>query len=93
MPSNRGIVKTAQGKTELITIPIPRLRDDYILVKTIAVALNPADWQDVLEPFTPGTTRTVMGIDFAGIVVEVGKNVTKNFKKGDRIAGMCHGGK
>lgn len=32
-----------------------------------------------------------MGCDYAGTVVEVGPEVTKSFKKGDRIAGFCHG--
>jgi NADPH:quinone reductase-like Zn-dependent oxidoreductase len=84
-------VKVARHEARLEEIPIPRLRDDYILVKTIAVALNPADWQDLDEPFRPGTTRSLLGIDAAGIVIEVGKSVTKSFKKGDRIAGCSHG--
>jgi NADPH:quinone reductase-like Zn-dependent oxidoreductase len=86
---NRGVVKTAQGQAAVVQIPIPKLRDDYIIVKTIAVALNPTDWQKLDEPFEPGT---LMGTDAAGIVVEVGKNVTKAFRKGDRVAGVAHGG-
>jgi NADPH:quinone reductase-like Zn-dependent oxidoreductase len=89
---NRGIVKTAQGKAILTSIPVPKLRDDYILVKTVAVALNPTDWQTLDETFKPETTRTLFGCDAADIVVEVGKNVTRDFKPGDRIAGVAHGG-
>ena len=89
---NHGIFQTAQGKASLKAIPIPKLRDDYILVKTVAVALNPADWQTLDEAFPPRKTKTLLGCDFSGIVVEVGKNVTKDFKKGDRIAGGSHGG-
>lgn len=90
---NRGIVKLGTGSAVLTSIPIPRLRDDYILVKTVAVALNPTDWQTLDDPFKPGTTRAVLGCDFAGVVEEVGKDVKKGFKKGDRIAGMSHGGR
>lgn len=90
--SNRGIVKTAQGKAALTPIPIPKLRDDYILVKTVAVALNPTDWQTLDEVFQPATTHTLLGCDSSGIVVEVGKDVTRDFKPGDRIMGMAHGG-
>jgi NADPH:quinone reductase-like Zn-dependent oxidoreductase len=89
---NRGLLKTGLGKAAVASIPIPRLRDDYILVKTIAVALNPTDWQTVDEIPKSETTRLLLGCDYAGIVVEAGKDVTKNFKKGDRIAGGAHGG-
>ncbi|KAF7884618.1 uncharacterized protein EAF02_004954 [Botrytis sinoallii] len=90
---NYGIVKTAVGEARLQPIPIPRLRDDYILVKTIAVARNPTDWQTVDEKSSPRTKGpTLLGCDFAGIVVEIGKGVKKEWKKGDRVAGMAHGG-
>ncbi|KAF5867476.1 putative zinc-binding oxidoreductase protein [Botrytis fragariae] len=92
-PENYGIVKTAVGEARLQPIPIPRLRDGYIFVKTIAVAINPTDWQTVDEKSSPRTKGpTLLGCDFAGIVVEVGKGVEKEWKKGDRIAGMAHGG-
>lgn len=92
-PENYGIVKTAVGEARLQPIPIPRLRDDYILVKTIAVAINPTDWQTIDEQTSPRTkSPTLLGCDFAGIVVEIGKGVEKEWKKGDRIAGMAHGG-
>lgn len=37
---------------------------------------------------TPGC---IVGCDYAGIVEEVGSKVTKEWKKGDRIAGFTHG--
>jgi NADPH:quinone reductase-like Zn-dependent oxidoreductase len=89
---NYGLVKTAQGKASITLLPIPKLRDDYILVETVAVALNPTDWQNLDEPFGLSQKPTLMGCDAAGIVVEVGKNVVKAFKKGDRVAGPAHGG-
>ncbi|PQE23526.1 zinc-binding oxidoreductase protein [Rutstroemia sp. NJR-2017a BVV2] len=69
--------------------PIPTLRDDYILVKTVSVALNPTDWKHIAYLAPPGA---VIGVDYAGIVEEVGKNVKKAFKKGDRVCGFVHGG-
>lgn len=33
-----------------------------------------------------------LGCDYSGIVEEVGSKVEKQWKKGDRIAGFCHGG-
>lgn len=69
--------------------PIPALRDDYILVKTVSVALNPTDWKhiDFVSP-----VGCLVGCDYAGIVEAVGKDVKKPFKKGDRICGFSHGG-
>lgn len=31
-------------KAEVQDVPLPKMRDDYILVKVHAVALNPTDW-------------------------------------------------
>jgi NADPH:quinone reductase-like Zn-dependent oxidoreductase len=67
---------------------IPSLRPDYILVKTIAVALNPTDWKHIGFVDSPAT----IGCDFAGIVDDVGKEVSLPWKKGDRICGFVHGG-
>ncbi|KAJ3399220.1 hypothetical protein HDU80_008151 [Chytriomyces hyalinus] len=67
---------------------VPALRDDYILVKVAAVALNPTDWKhiDYLAPV--GHT---VGCDYAGTVLAVGPKVTKQFKVGDRVWGITHG--
>jgi NADPH:quinone reductase-like Zn-dependent oxidoreductase len=90
--TNRGIVKVAQGRAILTDVPMPKLADDRMLLKAIAVALNPTDYQTTDEAFRPGTTRALLGCDVAGIIVEVGPKVTKNFKKGDRVVGVAHGG-
>ncbi|KAH6719123.1 putative zinc-binding oxidoreductase ToxD [Leptodontidium sp. MPI-SDFR-AT-0119] len=91
-PPNRGLLKIAQGKSIVASIPIPSVPDDSILVKTVAVAVNPTDWQTLDEVPAPGFTHSLLGVDAAGIVVEVGKGVTKDFKIGDRVAGFSHGG-
>jgi NADPH:quinone reductase-like Zn-dependent oxidoreductase len=70
--------------------PLPKLRDDYILVKVNTIALNPTDWKHVELGFPK--EGCLIGVDYAGIVEEVGPKVTKDFKKGDRIAGFAHGG-
>jgi len=91
-PQNHGLIKTSQFHASISEIPIPTLRPSYILVRTIAVALNPTDWQTVDEVPKGGTLYSLLGCDAAGIVVEVGSEVTKDFKIGDRIAGIAHGG-
>ncbi|KIX97499.1 uncharacterized protein Z520_06951 [Fonsecaea multimorphosa CBS 102226] len=70
-------------------VPMPRIRDDWILVKTKAVALNPTDWKHIDFAYANAGSR--IGCDYAGVVEEVGSKVT-TFKKGDRVAGFTHGG-
>lgn len=88
--SNTAIVIEAPKKAVKASVPIPKLRDDYILVKVKAVALNPTDWKHV--DYMNLSKGARIGCDYAGIVEEVGSKVTKPFKKGDRVAGFAHGG-
>jgi NADPH:quinone reductase-like Zn-dependent oxidoreductase len=73
--------------------PVPT--DDQILVKVHAVSVNPLDWHFVEG--TPKIMRAIgvglrkpkdirLGVDFAGAVEGVGKNVTQ-FKPGDEVFG------
>ena len=90
MSTQRAIVHKSKGVAEVSSsVPLPKLRDDYILVKTKAVALNPTDWKAIENRPTPGA---ISGCDYSGIVQEVGKNVKTPFKPGDRVAGFVHGG-
>ncbi|KAB8078305.1 chaperonin 10-like protein [Aspergillus leporis] len=86
--AQKAVVITAPEKASVVSDrPIPKLRDDYILVKTVAVALNPTDWKHI--DFSPN--GLLVGCDYAGLVEEVGKDVKKAFRKGDRICGLAHG--
>lgn len=85
----RALKVDSPGKASVHSdISIPSLRSDYILVKTVAVALNPTDWKHI--NFV--NASTTIGCDYASIVEEVGSAVTVPFKKGDRIVGFVHGG-
>ncbi|KAJ6007414.1 Protein TOXD [Penicillium herquei] len=88
--TQKAVIITAPKTAELVTNqPVPALLDDYILVKTEAVALNPTDWKFVANNSLPGC---LVGCDYAGVIEEVGKDVKKEFKKGDRVCGFAHGG-
>jgi len=105
MSSNKAIIVQKPGLAQAVDAPVPKLRDDYILVEVRAIALNPADWKHIDFLSEAGCWS---GLDYSGVVVEVGNAVTKNFKKGgkdftllrsklklifpDRICGGCHGG-
>jgi NADPH:quinone reductase-like Zn-dependent oxidoreductase len=89
MSTRSAVVHKSNGVAEIKEVPLPTLRDDYIIVKTKAVALNPTDWKSLARA-TPGA---IVGCDYSGIVKEVGKGVTTPFKVGDRVAGFIRGGK
>lgn len=77
-----------KGFAAVVEAPIPSLPDEtYLLVRTIAVGLNPSDWKHIASV----DESVVVGCDFAGIVEVVGSKVTKPFKVGDRVAGAVHG--
>ncbi|KAG9248305.1 chaperonin 10-like protein [Calycina marina] len=88
--SNQGIIAIEGTKATIQDIPIPKLRNDYVLIKVKAVALNPTDWKHIAFGLAPPGAK--VGCDYAGVVEEIGSAVTKPFKKGDRIAGFAHGG-
>jgi NADPH:quinone reductase-like Zn-dependent oxidoreductase len=47
MSKSHSVVVTKPGEVAVQEVPAPKLRDDYILVKVKAVALNPTDWKHV----------------------------------------------
>ncbi len=76
-------------------VPKPVPNDDQVLVKVRAAAINPLDWHFMEgSPYIarllgfgllkPKETR--LGVDYAGTVEAVGKNVTR-FKPGDDVFG------
>ena len=70
----------------------PVIRDDEVLVKIYAAALNRADLlqRQGKYPSPPGCPEW-MGLEIAGIIVEAGKNVT-GWKVGDRVCALLGGG-
>lgn len=86
---NFSLVRRGAGRAVLEPTGVPKLQDDYVLVKTVAVALNPTDWTTL---DAVGDDGTIVGCDYAGEVVDVGRDAATYFRKGDRIAGFGHGG-
>ncbi|KAK7702215.1 hypothetical protein SLS64_009793 [Diaporthe eres] len=70
-------------------VPKPTINAEEIVVKVRAVGLNPSDFKhiDVISP-----KGCIVGCDYAGEVVEVGKSAAASWKVGDRVAGVVHGG-
>ncbi len=93
----KAFTKNSYGGPEILhldEIEKPSLKDNHILVKVKANSANPADWhilrgKPFFARFSFGLFKPkdkILGADFAGIVEEVGNNVT-NFKIGDRVFG------
>jgi hypothetical protein len=87
--TTKAVLYVEKGKAAVQDVSIPKLRDEYILVKVNAVGVNPADWKNIDYGNTDAGSR--IGCDYAGVVEAVGSKVTKLFKKGDRICGFVHG--
>lgn len=77
------------NKAKVADIPLPKIRPTYLLAKVEAIALNPTDWKHINGK--RAATNSLSGCDFAGTVVEVGPDVEKSLKVGDRVAGTTHG--
>ena len=97
----RAMVRSRFGSPdvlELKDIDRPVVADDGLLVRVRATSVNPADWYSLTG--TPYLGRmafgllkpklAVLGIDFAGTVESVGRNV-KQFRPGDEVFGGTSG--
>jgi NADPH:quinone reductase-like Zn-dependent oxidoreductase len=93
----KGIVRRCYGSPDVLRyedIARPTAADNEVLVKVNAASVNPLDWH-----YLEGTPYLVrmdagfgkpqnprLGVDFAGTVEMVGRNVTR-FKPGDEVFG------
>jgi NADPH:quinone reductase-like Zn-dependent oxidoreductase len=83
---------------ELADIEKPTPADDELLVRIQAAAVNPLDWHYMrgspyfmrLMAGLGKPTETRLGVDFAGTVEAVGRDVTR-FKPGDEVFGARTG--
>jgi NADPH:quinone reductase-like Zn-dependent oxidoreductase len=99
--SMKAIVRSTYGPPdvlELKQIDRPEPADDEVLVRVRAAAVNPLDWYFVTgTPYigrlqgglrTPKSTK--VGVDFAGTVEAIGKDVTQ-LRPGDEVFGARDG--
>jgi len=97
----KAIVHRRYGPSEglrLEEIEQPEVGDDDVLVRVRAVGINPVDWHTMrgtprIARLAFGLTRPkqlVTGVDLAGVVEEVGANVTA-LRPGDEIFGARSG--
>ncbi|UOD34410.1 NAD(P)H-quinone oxidoreductase [Deferribacteraceae bacterium V6Fe1] len=70
----------------------PTPNDDQVLIKVAATSINRPDLvqREGKYPPPPGDSE-ILGLEVAGVIEEVGKNVT-GWKKGDRVVSLVGGG-
>lgn len=78
---------------EMLDLPQPRATAGHVVVKLAATSVNPVDYKirqlGEALPFAP-QLPAILGMDFAGTIVEIGKGVT-DYRIGDEVYG-CAGG-
>jgi NADPH:quinone reductase-like Zn-dependent oxidoreductase len=89
----RALVYETHGDVEVLKlkddVPRPVPREDQVLIRVHASALNPVDFKVRRNPVPDFIVPKpkISGQDLAGVVVATGKKVTK-FRVGDRVAAM-----
>ncbi|RCK58898.1 hypothetical protein Cantr_07825 [Candida viswanathii] len=69
-------------------IPKPPIKDDEILIKSVAFAVNPTDWKHIV--YELGKPDDVVGCDISGVIEDVGSKV-QGFAKGDTVSTFITG--
>ena len=73
-------------------VPYPTVGDDEVLIKIHAAALNRADLLQRQGKYpSPAGCPEWMGLEVAGVITEIGKNVT-DWQIGDRVCALLGGG-
>ena len=83
------IHKYEQKELAIEEVPLPTIHDNDVLVKIIAASINPIDLKTKdgkVKMLLNYQMPLILGSDFAGIVVSVGKKV-QNFRLGDAVYG------
>lgn len=98
----KAIVQTSYGPPELLKlqeVPRPELKPTEVMVRVLAASVNKADWhllrgRPVPVRLMAGLVRpkhAILGADMAGVVEQVGKDVSQ-FRKGDEVFGDLSAG-
>jgi NADPH:quinone reductase-like Zn-dependent oxidoreductase len=93
----KAFTKLKYGGPEILSlkdVEFPALKDGHLIVRIFANSVNPADWHILRgKPFFSRfmfgffkPKEKIPGVDFSGIVEQVGKNVN-GFRVGDKVFG------
>ncbi|WP_436376696.1 quinone oxidoreductase family protein [Cytobacillus sp. BC1816] len=84
----KAIAVTQYGNPDVLTyteMEIPKIKQDQVLIKVEKASVNFADVKARIGQGGTGLFPFIPGLDAAGVVVEIGSEIT-NFNIGDRVA-------
>lgn len=88
----RAVVEDDAGQPVLAQdAPVPKLLPKTLLVKTLAVAINPSDYKVGANRPAP---RAIVGMDFVGRILQIDDEAARlrpDLSVGDRVCGFVHG--
>lgn len=91
MKSMKAVMTEVPGGPENLLIksmPLPKPAADEVLIQVYAMGVNPADVEQRKgEYLPPPGSSAVLGLEVAGIIIEIGENVTE-YKVGDRVMAL-----
>lgn len=91
----KAIILSGFGATdvlEMVDVEAPKPGDEQLLIRVHAAGMNRADLLQRRGKYLPlPGESTILGLEIAGEVAALGKNVTR-FNKGDRVFGLVGGG-
>lgn len=80
-----------RDRLRIMDLPIPKLRDNDVLVQVKAAGVNPVDWkirEGMLKDRFPHEFPLIPGWDAAGVVTRTGGK-TKRLSQGDEVFAYC----
>ena len=84
------------GSSEAIEInqntPSPKLSPGKVLVDIKAAGINPVDWkirEGYMKQVISLQFPSILGMDFSGIIKQIGEDISSNYKQGDEIYGQA----
>jgi putative PIG3 family NAD(P)H quinone oxidoreductase len=91
----KAVVITSYGGPEVLQlqeVEDPEIKDDEVLIKVEATALNRADTSQRKGHYpSPKGASPYPGLECSGIILDVGKNVSR-WKVGDEVCALLNGG-
>ncbi|KAK1924033.1 hypothetical protein DB88DRAFT_488907 [Papiliotrema laurentii] len=90
------LIKDGKGPAENLYLgeeetPLPKQGEVQVKIKTFGLNRMDLLQREGQYPLPPQASKTIMGVEFAGVVTKLGEGASK-FKEGDEVFGLAFGG-